>query len=88
MKLKLKAKNTQITDALNDYVYKRLGKLEKYFTDEMTGTITLIVEQNSLHKVEATIPIGGYILRAEAQSNDMYAVSYTHLCSAQSCCAG
>ena len=73
MKLKLKAKNTQITDALNDYVYKRLGKLEKYFTEEMTGTITLIVEQHSLHKVEATIPIGGYILRAEAQSNDMYA---------------
>ena len=73
MKLKLKTKNTQITDALNDYVYKRLGKLEKYFTDEMTGTITLIVEQHSLHKVEATIPIGGYILRAEAQINDMYA---------------
>ena len=73
MKLNIKTKNTQLTDALNDYIYKRLGKLEKYFTGEMSGTVTMIVEQHSLHKVEATIPIDGYILRAEAQSNDMYA---------------
>jgi len=73
MKLNIKTKNTQLTEALNDYVYKRFGKLEKYFTAEMSGTVTMIIEQHAVHKVEATIPIDGYILRAEAKSNDMYA---------------
>lgn len=73
MKLTVKTKNIDLTDALNDYVYKRFSKLEKYFTEEITGTVTMIVEQHAIHRAEATIPINGFILRAEAQSGDMYA---------------
>lgn len=72
MKITVKAKNTQVTDALNSYVEKRFAKLEKYFNDEMQGTVTLIVEREK-HRVEATIPINRYLLRAEETSNDMYA---------------
>ena len=73
MKLSVKAKNTQVTEPLTDYIEKRFAKLEKYFVDaNLAGTVTLVVEKG-LHRVEATIPMNRYILRAEDSSNDMYA---------------
>ena len=73
MKISVKAKNTQVTEPLTDYIEKRFAKLEKYFVDaNLTGTVTLVVEKG-LHRVEATIPLNRYILRAEDSSNDMYA---------------
>lgn len=73
MRITVKAKNTQVTEPLTDYVEKRFAKLEKYFADaDLSSTVTLIVEKG-LHRVEATIPMSRYILRAEDNSNDMYA---------------
>lgn len=72
MKLTIKGRNTEVTDALRDYVNKRFTKLEKYFANELTGTVTLIIEKDK-HVAEATIPINRYILRAETTSDDMYA---------------
>ena len=73
MKINVKAKNTQVTEPLTDYIEKRFAKLEKYFVNaDLTGTVTLVVEKG-LHRVEATIPLNRYILRAEDSSNDMYA---------------
>ena len=72
MNITIKGRNTEVTNALKDYVEKRFSKLEKYFYNEMTGTVTLVVEKGD-HRAEATIPLGRYILRAEESSNDMYA---------------
>lgn len=72
MNITVKAKNTVVTDPLKDYIEKRFSKLEKYFTEQLQGTVTLIVEKD-LHRVEATIPINNYLLRAEEQTKDMYA---------------
>lgn len=72
MKLTVKGKNITITDALENYVEKRFDKLEKYFQDEMHGTVTLSIEKNA-QIAEATFPINHYILRAEESSDDMYA---------------
>ena len=72
MNISIKGRNTEVTNALKDYVEKRFSKLEKYFYKEMTGTVTLVVEKGD-HRAEATIPLGRYILRAEESSNDMYA---------------
>ena len=72
MNITVKAKNTQVTEPLKEYVDKRFAKLEKYFTNEMQGTVTLVVEREK-HRVEATIPVNRYLLRAEETSNDMYA---------------
>lgn len=71
MNLQIKGRNTEVTDGLRSYVEKRFSKLEKYFTKEMTGTITLIIERTE-HIIEATIPINRFILRAEESSHDMY----------------
>ena len=73
MRINVKAQNTQVTEPLTDYINKRFSKLEKYFVDaDLAGTVTLIVEKG-IHRVEATIPLNRYILRAEENSNDMYA---------------
>ncbi len=72
MNIIIKGRNIEVTDALKDYVEKRFSKLEKYFTKELEGTVTLIVERDT-HRAEATIPINRYILRAEDISSDMYA---------------
>lgn len=73
MRINVKAKNTQVTEPLTDYINKRFSKLEKYFVDaDLTSTVTLIVEKG-IHRVEATIPLNRYILRAEESSGDMYA---------------
>ncbi len=73
MRITVKAKNTQVTEPLTDYIEKRFAKLDKYFADaDINATVTLVVEKG-LHRVEATIPMNRYILRAEAGTNDMYA---------------
>jgi putative sigma-54 modulation protein len=70
MRIMVRGKNIEVTDALRDYVTKRLGKLEKYFElDE--AQVTLFVEREN-HVVEVTIPINGMILRGEEETNDMY----------------
>lgn len=71
MNLQIKGRNTEVTEGLKSYVEKRFAKLEKYFTKEMSGTVTLIIERNE-HIIEATIPINRFILRAEESSHDMY----------------
>ena len=73
MKFTLKAKNTQVTEPLQDYIEKRFSRLDKYFAEtDLTATVTLVVEKE-IHRIEAMIPLKHYILRAEEKSNDMYA---------------
>jgi putative sigma-54 modulation protein len=71
MKLDIRGKNIDITDAIKDYTTKRLSKLEKYIEDARTAQVALSVE-GERHKVEVTIPLNGVILRGEVTSDDMY----------------
>lgn len=72
MKFQYRGKNVQVTDALKEYVEKRLGKLDKYFENNPEAIVTLVVEKDR-HRVEVTMPINGFILRGEEESPDMYA---------------
>ncbi|NLK52004.1 MAG: ribosome-associated translation inhibitor RaiA [Syntrophomonadaceae bacterium] len=70
MRITVRGKNIEVTDALRDYVTKRLGKLDKYLElDE--AQVTLLVERGN-HVIEVTIPINGMILRGEEETSDMY----------------
>lgn len=71
MRLDIRGKNLEITDALKDYTTKRLSKLEKYIDDVKEAQIALSVEGDG-HKVEVTIPLNGVLLRGEEASDDMY----------------
>lgn len=72
MKITVRGKGIQITNALKQHVEKRLGRMEKYFIDETEAQVTLTVEKDR-HVVEVTIPVNGYLIRGEEETNDMYA---------------
>ncbi|MGE5396019.1 MAG: ribosome hibernation-promoting factor, HPF/YfiA family [Chitinophagales bacterium] len=71
MKFEVRGKNIELTDALRDYVEKRLSKLEKFIEDIKGAQVCLSVEGES-HRVEVTLPLNGIIIRGEEESQDMY----------------
>lgn len=71
MKIKITGKNMDITDALKDITFKKLGKLDKYFQEDVETNVTLSVEKNR-QIIEVTVNLPGTILRAEEYSDDMY----------------
>ncbi|WP_028559289.1 ribosome hibernation-promoting factor, HPF/YfiA family [Paenibacillus pinihumi] len=75
MKYNIRGQNIQVTDALRDYVEKKLSRLDRYFEAPLTSevNVTLSVTKNK-HGIEVTIPLQGTMLRAEEKKNeDMYA---------------
>lgn len=74
MNFSIRGVRIEVTEALRDYVEKKLGRLERYFeappTSEVNVTLSVIREKQS---VEVTIPLTGVLLRAEEKSDDMYA---------------
>lgn len=73
-KFNIRGENVEVTDAIRDYVVKRISKLQKFFEDsvEATAHVNLKVYPNRTYKVEVTIPLPYLTLRAEETSNDMY----------------
>lgn len=72
MKINITGKNMEVTDALKDVTYKKIGKLDKYFDQDVIAYVTLSVEKNR-QIIEVTIDLPGTILRAEEYTDDMYA---------------
>lgn len=74
MKFHVRGSNIEVTDALRDYVEKKLSRLKRYFhsTDQTDAHISLTVLKDG-HKVEVTIGFPNYMVRAEEQTEDMYA---------------
>lgn len=71
MKYTISGKNIEVTDGLRGAVYDKLGKLDKYFADDVDAQVTFSVEKDR-QKIEVTIPMKGHIIRAEQVSDDMY----------------
>lgn len=70
----IRGNHLEITEALREYVKRKLSRIEKYF-DQTDGTVcnVLMSVTRGEHKVEVTIPLPKLILRAEESSEDMYA---------------
>lgn len=71
MKFIIVGKNIDVTPGLRSAVEEKIGKLEKFFTQETEVHVTLSVEKDR-QKIEVTIPVKGTIIRSEHVSNDMY----------------
>lgn len=71
MNINVRGKQFKVTDALKDYVDKRVGKLGKYSDDFIDVQVTLSVEKER-QRVEVTAPLNGFILRGEEETEDMY----------------
>jgi len=71
MKVQVRGRNIEVTDALKDYISKRVGKLDRYIDNLGDAQVTMTVEKDS-HRIEVTIPVNGMILRGEESTGDMY----------------
>jgi len=71
----IRGENIEVTQAIREYVEKRISKLEKYFESDVKNIahVNLKVYPNKQAKVEVTIPLPYLTLRAEEMSNDLYA---------------
>ncbi|WP_026694360.1 ribosome hibernation-promoting factor, HPF/YfiA family [Peribacillus kribbensis] len=75
MNYNVRGENIEVTQALRDYVEKKIGKLERYFNDtpDSNVNVNLKVYNDKNTKVEVTIPMSDLVLRAEEFNPDMYA---------------
>ena len=71
MRYTISGKNIDITPGLREAAESKIGKLDRYFSNDTEVQITMSVEKGR-QKIEVTIPVKGTIIRAEQDSNDMY----------------
>ena len=74
MNITLRGDKIKITDAMKEYANEKLEKLNKYLDDSQSVKANIVVKvQNYKQKVEVTIPLKNFILRAEEVQDDFYA---------------
>lgn len=71
MKIKITGKELKITEAINDYVEKKLDRIDKYF-DEAEADVTLRTEKNA-QIAEICVIANGEKFRAVTEDKDLYA---------------
>lgn len=72
MQVAVRGKNIEVTNALREYVEKKLGKIEKFVDHPVNAQVNLYVERGR-HIVEVTAGMNGLLLRGEESTGDMYA---------------
>jgi ribosome hibernation promoting factor len=77
MRLHVKGKNVEVSDAIHEYAERKLGKLSPQLAEQTHVELELAVEKNPSiadnHIAEATIFTKGPVLRAREASSDMKA---------------
>ena len=72
MRINITVRNMMtISPSVENYVIKKVGKLDRYFGDDIEAQVRLSIER-SRFTCEITIPLPGEILRAEETTGDMY----------------
>jgi putative sigma-54 modulation protein len=71
MQITISAKNTEITDAIRNYVEKKIGRLERKIDNIISADVVLSVEKYR-HIANVRLNVSGEILKAEESSKDMY----------------
>ena len=70
MELKVNGKDIQVTEGINNYIEKKLDRIEKYFEDA-SADVTIKTEKN-IQIAEFYITANGEKFRAEAEEKDLY----------------
>ncbi len=77
MRLQVKGKNVEVSEAIRTYAEEKLGRLDRQLADPTRVELELAVEKNPSiadnHVAEATIWTKGPVLRAKEASTDMRA---------------
>ena len=76
MELSIKGKNVEVTDRLNDYVERKMGRLDRYLPTITEVWVELSTEgaraAQDRQVCQVTVRVNGSILRAEERSDDMF----------------
>ncbi|GAA0446644.1 ribosome-associated translation inhibitor RaiA [Lentibacillus halophilus] len=74
MKYNIRGENIQVTKAIEEYVEKKISKLERYFDTPPSSDVHVNLSvYNDEQRIEVTIPMTDLLLRAEVQHVDLYA---------------
>ena len=74
MEIRITGKELKATDAIKDYVEKKLGRLEKYFGEEENIDVTVTIKSEGNEQIaEMDARVRGEIYRTEVSSSDLYA---------------
>ena len=71
MRITMNGKNLTVTEDLKNRIEKKLGKMDRYFRQEVDAQVRLTQEKNLRYIAEITITVGGMMLRAEETSDDI-----------------
>ena len=74
MEILIRGDKVKVTKAMNDYITEKMGKLDKYISSSEKVRASVVIKIKPLgQKVEVTIPLKKFILRAEETQEDVYA---------------
>lgn len=74
MDILIRGDKVKVTKAMNDYIIEKLSRLEKYIEDYNHVKANVVIKVKKIgQKVEVTIPLKKFILRAEETQDDVYA---------------
>ena len=73
MEIKIVGKELQATEAIKNYVEKKLERIEKYFEGENIHAAVTIKGGKNLQVAEMNVNVKSYNLRAVAETKDLYA---------------
>ena len=74
MEVLVRGENVKVTKAINEYIANKLKRIDKYLGDnDHVKATALINVKGHDQKVEITIPLKSFIIRAEETKDDLYA---------------
>lgn len=77
MKIVIKGTGTELTPSLKEYVYEKVGQLEKYLKRVVEADVELVVDKKhrsgEIFRAEVMLFVPKDMLRASEQATDMYA---------------
>ena len=73
MKFVFTDKKVNLPNSIHAYAEKKVGKLDRFFKEDATASITFSLEKERLNKVEITIRSSGTIFRVSESTADMRA---------------
>ena len=73
MKFVFTDKKVTLPNFIHKYAEKKVGKLDRFFKEDATASITFSVEKERLNRVEITIRSSGTIFRVSESTSDMHA---------------
>lgn len=73
LKIQYKSRNVELSNAMKEYVDKKLKKLERIVNDEDSEAEVRLSKERQRYTVEITLKLRSIIVRAEESTKDFYA---------------